>query len=251
MLEMSEGKSRFASAGLWLGGIAAAILVLSILGNRVELVHFGVAVRGMALAALIGIVAAGVSAAGVILTFVTAKTGLRTAIAGLVLGVLVAAPVVQAIMVGAKVPRIHDITTDLENPPAFEEAVAARGENSNPLDRAAPDLAELQRQAYPDLVTLEVSEHPGKVFEAAHETAKEMGWQILAADPARGIIEATATTAVMNFKDDVAIRITETTDGAAIDVRSVSRVGESDLGANANRIRTYLHALKVKLAATG
>ncbi|MFN4353138.1 DUF1499 domain-containing protein [Parvibaculum sp.] len=248
---MSDGKSRFASAGLWLGVVALAVLVLSILGNRLELVHFGIAVRGMALAALIGIIAVVVSAAGVILTFVTSRTGLRTAIAGLVLGVLVAAPVVQAIMVGAKVPRIHDITTDLDSPPAFEAAVAARGESSNPLDRTSPDLAELQRQAYPDLATLNVSGHPGKIFETALETAKAQGWEILAADPARGTIEAVAVTRVMNFRDDVAIRITETAEGAAVDVRSVSRVGESDLGANANRIRTYLHALKVKLGEAG
>ena len=245
---MSEGKSRFASAGLWLGVIALAVLVLSILGNRLEVMHFGIAVRGMALAALIGIVAIIVSAAGVVLTFLTKRTGLRTAIAGLVLGVLVSAPVVQSIMVGAKVPRIHDITTDLDNPPAFEAAVAARGENSNSLDRASPDLADLQRQAYPDLETLNVSEHPGKVFEAALETAKAQGWEILAADPARGTIEAVAVTRVMNFKDDVAIRIAETADGAAVDMRSVSRVGESDLGANANRIRTFRDALKAKLA---
>lgn len=248
---MSEGKSRFASAGLWLGVIALALLVLSILGNRLEVIHFGIAVRGMALAALVGIVAVIVSAAGVVLTFMTKRTGLRTAIAGLVLGVLVSAPVVQSIMVGAKVPRIHDITTDLDNPPAFEAAVAARGENSNSLDRASPDLAELQRQAYPDLETLHVSAHPGKVFEAALETAKEQGWEILAADPARGTIEAVAVTRVMNFKDDVAIRIAETADGAAVDMRSVSRVGESDLGANANRIRTFRDALKAKLAEAG
>lgn len=248
---MSEGKSRFASVGLWLGIAALVLLALSILGNRFDLVHFGIAVRGMALAALIGIVAVIVSAVGLILAFATKRSGLRRAIAGLVLGVLVAAPVVQTILVGAKVPRIHDITTDLENPPSFEAAVAARGENSNPLDRAAPDLADLQRLAYPDLATLNVSEHPGKVFEAALETAKEQGWEILAADPARGTIEATATTRVMNFKDDVAIRVTETETGAAVDIRSVSRVGESDLGANANRIRTFRDALKGNLAEAG
>ena len=83
------------------------------------------------------------------------------------------------------------------------------------------------------------------------ETAREMGWEIVASDPEAGLIEATATTAVMNFKDDIAIRITETDTGAAVDVRSVSRVGISDLGANANRIRTYLHALRVKLGEEG
>lgn len=246
---MSERKSRLAIAGLWLGIISLAVLTASILGSRLEVVHFGVAVRGMALAALIGIVAAIISAIGLLLTLMTARRGARMAIAGLVIAVLVAAPVVQAVIAGAKVPGIHDITTDLDNPPAFEAAAAARGDSTNPLDRAEPaDLAEQQRLAYPDIVTLEVSEHPGKVFEAALRTAKATGWEIIAADPAKGMIEAVATTPVMNFQDDVAIRITETATGTAVDMRSVSRVGQSDLGANANRIRTYFHALKRNLA---
>jgi len=148
------------------------------------------------------------------------------------------------------VPAIHDVTTDLDNPPAFDAVVAKRGDTSNPLDRAEPaDLAELQAQAYPDLTTLEIDMQPGKVYEAALETAREMGWEIVASNPEAGMIEATATTRVMNFKDDVAIRVTERGEGAAVDMRSVSRVGISDMGANANRIRTYLHTLKVKLDA--
>ena len=249
---MGEGKSRFAAAGLWLGVAALAVLVLCILGNRLDLVHFGIAVRGMALAAAIGILAAVVSAVGLVLTLVTTKRGTRAAIAGLVLGVLVAAAVVQQIIVGSKVPGIHDITTDLDNPPAFDAIADLRGEGTNPLDRAEPEnLADLQRQAYPDIATLLVAEHPGKVYETALETAREMEWEVVATDPEAGLIEATATTAVMNFKDDIAIRITETDTGAAVDVRSVSRVGISDLGANANRIRTYLHALRVKLGEEG
>ena len=90
-----------------------------------------------------------------------------------------------------------------------------------------------------------------KAYEAALETAREMGWEIVSSNPEAGLIEATATTRIMNFKDDVAIRVSESGEGAAVDVRSVSRVGISDMGANANRIRTYLHALKVKLGEAG
>lgn len=245
---MDRQRSRLAAWGLRTGILALVILALCIIGNRFELVHFGLAVRGLALAALIGVVAAVISAIGLIMTLVTTRRGTRTAIAGLVLGLLVAAPIGQAIVAGSKVPRIHDISTDLVNPPEFEAAVSLRGESSNPLARTAPaDLAEQQRQAYPDIQTLVVSEHPGKVFEAALETARDMGWEIVASDAEAGRIEAVATTRVMNFRDDIVIRISERGAGAAIDLRSVSRVGESDLGANANRIRTYLHALKREL----
>ncbi|MEQ9195983.1 MAG: DUF1499 domain-containing protein [Parvibaculum sp.] len=249
---MSERKSRLAAVGLWLGVVGLAVLVLGIVGQRFGVVDFRIALLALAAGAAIGALAAVVSAVGLLLTLFTARRGARTAIAGLVLGVLAAAPIAQAMIAGSQVPRIHDISTDLDNPPSFEAAVTARGENANPLDRATPaDLAELQRQAYPDIATLVTGKDTDAVFAAALETAREMEWDILASDPETGLIEATATTAVMNFKDDVAIRVTETDAGAAVDVRSVSRVGESDLGANANRIRTYLHALRVKLGDAG
>lgn len=247
---MDRQQSRLAKWGLWIAVAALVVLAVCVIGNRFELIHFGIAVRGLAVAALIGLVAVVVSAAGIVRTLVSNRSGVRFAIAGLVLGLLVAAPVVQGIMAGAQVPGIHDITTDLDNPPQFDAVVALRGEGTNPLDRAEPEnLAELQAQAYPDIATVEIGEQPGKVFEAAVETARDMGWTIVSMNPEAGLIEATATTRVMNFKDDVAIRVVERDGGAAVDMRSVSRVGISDLGANANRIRTFRDALKKKLAA--
>jgi len=247
---MDRQQSRLAKWGFWIAVAALVVLAICVLGNRFELIHFGIAVRGLALAAAIGLVAVVVSAAGIIRTLTSNRSGARLAIAGLVLGLLVAAPVVQAMMAGAQVPGIHDITTDLDNPPSFDAVAALRGEGTNPLDRAEPEnLAELQTQAYPDIATIEVGEQPGKVFEAAVETARDLGWDIVAVNPEAGMIEATATTRVMNFKDDVAIRVVERDGGTAVDIRSVSRVGISDLGANANRIRTFRDALKKKLAA--
>ncbi|WP_339832339.1 DUF1499 domain-containing protein [uncultured Parvibaculum sp.] len=247
---MGRQPSRLAKWGLWIAVAALVVLAVCVIGNRTELIHFGIAVRGLALAAALGLVGVVVSAAGIIRTMTSNRSGARLAIAGLVLGLLVAAPVVQAILAGSQVPGIHDITTDLDNPPSFDAVVALRGEGSNPLDRAAPeDLAALQAQAYPDITTIMLAEQPGRVFEAAVETARDLGWAIVAMNPETGLIEATATTRVMNFRDDVAIRVTERGDGAAVDIRSVSRVGISDLGANANRIRTFRDALKKELAA--
>jgi len=249
---MTGDKSRLAVWGLRVSVLGLVILALGILGHRFGVIDFRPALLGLAGGAAIGLIGAVVSAVALIISIMSSRSGVRTAIAGLVIGLLVAAPVGQAMIAGSKVPGIHDITTDLDNPPAFDAVVAERAITSNPLDRAEPaDLAELQAQAYPDLTTLEIDMQPGKVYEAALETAREMGWEIVASNPAEGMIEATATTRVMNFKDDVAIRVTERGDGAAVDMRSVSRVGISDMGANANRIRTYLHALKVKLGAAG
>jgi len=249
---MNGEKSRLAAWGLRIAILGLVILALGILAQRFELVHFRLALMGLAGGAAIGLIGAVISAIALVISLVSSRSGVRSAIAGLVIGLLVAAPVGQAMIAGSKVPAIHDITTDLANPPAFDAVIALRGEDANPLDRAEPaDLAELQQQAYPDLKTLEVSEQPGKAYEAALETAREMGWEIVSSNPEAGLIEATSTTRIMNFKDDVAISVTESGEGAAVDVSSVSRVGISDVGSKANRIRAYLDALRVQLGVEG
>jgi uncharacterized protein (DUF1499 family) len=70
-----------------------------------------------------------------------------------------------------------------------------------------------------------------------------MDWQIVSADTAAGRLEATATTRWFGFKDDVVVRIRPDATGSRVDVRSVSRVGKSDVGTNAARVRTFLARL--------
>lgn len=244
-----ENRSRAAFWGSRIGILAIVLLILAIVANHLGLLGYKLPLMGIALSALVGVIAIVISLIGLVITL-GGKTGAGTAILGLVLGVVAAAPVATTLVAGRSVPRIHDITTDLSNPPQFDAVVALREGAPNALDRATPpDLAEQQRKAYPDLATLTVPGQPGKVYEAALETAKQMGWTIDASTPEKGLIEATAVTKLIGFKDDVAIRVTETEGGAAVDVRSVSRVGMSDLGTNAKRIRAYLDALKAKLAA--
>jgi uncharacterized protein (DUF1499 family) len=84
---------------------------------------------------------------------------------------------------------------------------------------------------------------PGKVFNDAQRVARDMGWEIVAAVPGEGRIEATDTTLLYGFTDDVVVRITPSGQGTRVDVRSVSRMGKSDIGVNAKRIRTFLAKL--------
>jgi uncharacterized protein (DUF1499 family) len=243
-------QSRFATWGFRLALVALVVLVIGIIANRYGLASFRIALPTLALAALIGLVAAVVSLVGLIASLGSGKTGTTVAVLGIVIGLVAATPVATSFAKGRHVPRIHDITTDLVNPPQFVAVVPLRKDSPNPLDRKEPaNLAALQSAAYPDLQTLTVQEQPGKVFEAARDVAHDMGWEIVAATPETGLIEATATTSLLHFKDDIAIRVAERDGGSAVDVRSVSRVGVSDLGVNAKRVRTYLAALKARLAA--
>ena len=150
---------------------------------------------------------------------------------------------------GGDIPPIHDITTDTANPPAFDAAVQARGEGSNSLE-TKPETVAQQLAAYPDLEPLSSALPAGQAFDTALAVGQAMGWEIIAQDKAGGIIEAVDTTAIMAFKDDVVIRITASGSGSVIDLRSVSRVGVSDLGANAKRIRAFIEQFNSAAASS-
>ena len=90
---------------------------------------------------------------------------------------------------------------------------------------------------------------PARTFDLADRAARKMGWDIVALVPEQGRIEATASTLLFGFKDDVVIRITPEAGGSRVDMRSVSRVGGSDIGANARRIRAFMKELQAQQRA--
>jgi uncharacterized protein (DUF1499 family) len=121
-----------------------------------------------------------------------------------------------------------------------------RGEGANPLDRP-PTVGDQQRRGYPDIAPITIPVPPDQAFEEALQAAQEAEWQIADADKQAGRIEAIDSTPWFGFKDDVVIRIRPDSTGSRVDVRSVSRVGQSDVGTNARRIRAYLS----RFAASG
>lgn len=140
---------------------------------------------------------------------------------------------------GAGVPMIHDVTTDPANPPAFS-AAAREAENQGQDMAYPPENAEIQRAAYPDVKPVLLAASREDAFSRAQRAATQLGWQIGFSDPASGTFEATYTSAVFLFVDDVVVRVQETSPGESrIDLRSRSRVGKSDLGANAARIAAF------------
>jgi uncharacterized protein (DUF1499 family) len=143
------------------------------------------------------------------------------------------------------VPSIHDITTDWDNPPQFQAILPLReAEQANPVAYEGAKVSDLQRKAYPDIGPLTVALAPADAFPRALDTARQMGWTIVAADLAAGRIEASQRSRWFGFTDDVVIRVTADGSSSRVDVRSVSRVGRGDFGVNAARVRGYLAALR-------
>ena len=149
----------------------------------------------------------------------------------------------------AMVPMIHDITTDTDNPPAFVAVLPLREGAKNPPEYDTSQTAD-QVKAYPDLQTLVVMDRSyDEVFAAAQASLQAMKLNIVAADKEDGRLEAVWTSTVFRFKDDVVVRIAPGEGGVLlVDVRSKSRVGKSDLGMNAKRIRTFLTEMRTRLS---
>ncbi len=133
-------------------------------------------------------------------------------------------------------PLIHQVSTNPDEPPEFIEVVALRGEHSNPLAFDAEKIAPLQAEFYPWVEPLVLRATPEEAFGKALDVLKGMGLEVVATHPELGLIEAVDTTFWFGFNDDVAVRVRAYPQGSVVDVRSVSRVGLTDVGANAKRV---------------
>lgn len=138
---------------------------------------------------------------------------------------------------------INDITTDPTDALQFAPAVTVLREEG-----PREPLLELQHQVYPEVQPLLAPVPPDVAFSAARAAAHSMpAWEITSEDVWTGRIEAVATTSLFHFEDDVVIRVQREGEGSRIDVRSRSRLGRSDFGANATRIVAYLDAVQRRL----
>ena len=231
--------------GFWLSLLGVVGIVLSPLGYRLGLWDVAFALRKLLAGATISGI---IGFAFCLLAIVIAKFGgvridLSRAMIGLVIGAIFAGYVLLQLKTVTSLPMIHDITTDTTNPPQFVALADARKVSPNGLDYKGVEIAEQQKKAYADIATMRSNLPPAQLFAKAEGVARELGWEIAAADLKEGRIEATQTTLLYGFKDDVVIRITAKDGGSQLDMRSMSRVGQSDVGVNAKRIRGFIAKL--------
>jgi uncharacterized protein (DUF1499 family) len=215
--------------------VALAMLAISGPGTRFELFDYRIGLTVFRWCAYAGI-AAMVLAVLALAIPASRKRGLIMPVVALLIGALAFGVPFRFQQTATSVPRINDITTDTENPPQY--MTTAR-------KYPGEEFARLQRAGYPDIAPVMLPAVPPKeAFERALKAAESMGWEVVGRDAAAGILEAVDTTIWFGFKDDIAVRISAADVGSRIDVRSKSRVGRSDIGTNARRIRAYVERLK-------
>ena len=218
--------------------VAIAMLALSGPLTRFDVWSYRTGLTAFRWSVYVGIAATVLAVLALALPVVRAR-GAGVPLIALVLGLASLYPPLAFLKQARAVPPINDISTDTANPPRYMT-----------FARAYPgaEFARQQRAAYPDLAPLMLPLPPREAFGRALRAAEAMGWEVVGRDAAAGTIEAVDTTKWFGFKDDIAIRVSAADAGSPhlsrVDVRSKSRVGRSDLGTNAQRIRSYLQQLK-------
>jgi len=235
---------------LSLGGVAAALIAA--LGSAANIWGYGAGLGALRYA-LYAAVAGGVLA--IVAWIASRRSGARTGrlnALALTASVLFAAYLGNQVATARSVPAIHDAATDLDDLPQFAK-LPVRADNLDKVpDNDRPELAAmdpesrwkaLHREAYADLRPLRLAAAPADVVRRAEALARDRGWVVANVDARAGIVEATATTLFFRFKDDVVVRVRPDParpGGSVVDMRSISRVGGSDVGVNAARIRAFL-----------
>jgi uncharacterized protein (DUF1499 family) len=252
-VRLREARSRLAGWSAYLAWLSIPVLVIAAIGHRMGALGavptFAVIALGFSFAALAVIAALAAFAA----IWRDGREGGGVALRGLVIGLaILALPAIGAWKV-VVYPRLTDVSTDLVNPPELTRALLDRGPSDAPVSSVPdPDAADLQKDAYPDIVPRHYPVSTARVYLEAKAIVDGRGWQLLRAEePSEenqaGVIEAVAVTTIFAFRQDIAIRVLPDGDGSRVDMRSAARNAAHDLGANAERIRRFFADLDAAL----
>ena len=246
MADAPELAHRWMNAA-WIVVALAAACALAVLlagpGYRFGLLGLGAGIQAIRWAATVAAVVLFVALVG---TLMSRHRGMKHAstlfIVAAAISLLTSVPPTVLWYRGKNLPHIHDVSTDIENPPRYVAVLPLRKGARNSTEYSAAVAAQ-QRQGYPDIAPVMLELPASQAFQRAENVARSMGWDIVAVVPNELRIEATATSFLFGFKDDIVIRVQAQGDGSRVDVRSLSRVGGSDFGANAGRIRSFMQKL--------
>jgi len=216
-----------------------AIYPLAIIAARLEIWHFRNSFLLFIVAALLSFA---MLAMGLLKLSKGVKNEAQALLVVIVVTLLPLSVMGSFVYKSQKYPFIHDISTDLVHAPQLKAAAQTRVDTDHSVEYLAGEVAQLQHAAYPQLVPLKVSQSPQAVFSAAKLLMVENGWQLMAENNQQSpfTLEASHTSLLFGFVDDVVLRIQAGEQGTLVDMRSMSRVGQSDMGANAQRIQRFL-----------
>ncbi len=233
-----------------------AVFALATAGVAIAMSRFGRAdpaaaltVFGAALA--LGLLGLLLAAAAAVVIWRTGRRGADQAALGVALSLALLADPAYLMVTALRLPEINDVTTDFDAPPSFmisAKAREARAGRNPPSWNAA--FGPLQKAAYPEVQPVFVDLEADQAYQLASRVAKDLGWRVVDANPPNlrvagdAQIEATDRSLLFGFVDDIAIRVRPLASQTRIDIRSTSRMGRHDFGANAHRIDKFIASVQ-------
>jgi uncharacterized protein (DUF1499 family) len=245
---MSDSRPRavFASLAILVAIVTGLVAILSGFGTKWGIWDYRTGFTLLRWGAWGGLSAVAAGITGAVMAWSGgAWRGFAVSLLAIAIGAAAFAVPYQARQSARSVPPIHDISTDTTTPPQFRALVPMRKGARNPAAYDGPAATAQQQKAYPDLKPAMLARSHAEAYQAALVAAASQGWTIIAKAPAEGRIEATDRSFWFGFTDDIVIRVsaTDKPGESRIDLRSKSRVGRSDAGTNAKRVRAFLAAI--------
>lgn len=230
------------TAGRWPSRVGAAALLFFVGGPILARLAVLPAIGGFAMYALGGLLGLITLIAAVV---TAVRHGIAPARSALAIGAILSAVFVMSALPGRSVPRINDITTDTDNPPRFVHAGTLEANRGRDMTYPGAEFATQQKAGYPGLAPLPLAVEIGEAFKRVEAAAREVaGWELTRVDPGAHSIEGVATTALFRFQDDFVVEVRSHGNGSIVHMRSKSRDGKGDVGANAARIEAFFARLR-------
>jgi uncharacterized protein (DUF1499 family) len=249
-------------SSLWcprLALFALALVAVALLLHRFFGMPTPVLLNVLAVGLVLALAAVLLGALGTLGVWRTGRSGGARILLGTTVGAAMLAVPVSAGFLARAYPALNDVTTDSANPPEYRTIAALRTGTANSAVYPASQFADLQKAAHPDLLPLDINRPPAETFDLVVDVLKGMQMTVVAEEPPSddnpaGRAEAVDRSLVLGFYDDVAIRVRPIGDPAdpnsRVDLRSSSRYGRADFGANAQRMRDMMREIVARLEAT-
>lgn len=241
---------RTSKLALWssrLAVFALPVLLLAVLLHRLGAIEYHAALVLLVSVLLLSLLAFLMAAAALVVIWNEGFRGLGSALLGAVLSAAILAYPSFEILRGITLPAISDVSTDTADPPGLRTVSALRPPSARSVVYPGRETAEIQRREYPAVRSLEFDAEAGEIFNAALALVQRNGWRLVDnISPAAnrdGHIEAVASTPLMGFREDIAIRVRRVGNMVRVDMRSASRYGSRDFGTNARRIESFFAQL--------
>jgi uncharacterized protein (DUF1499 family) len=244
-LIIEEPVTRFAQWALPVAWFALAVTAIAVALIRFQFVEFFPGLVALAAGLFLALEAAGLSFLAFVRIWREGRRGLGRAIKALLLALAILAYPGWFGLKAVTLPPLTDVSTDIVDPPAFSRSRAALEARGRIPPDVPVELRRMQREAYPQIAPLTLDIPPDQVYELVRRAAVNRKWEVIeSARPGGrvglGRLDAVDRTFLLRLADDITVRIRPRADGARIDVRSASRVGQHDLGQNAYRIQRFL-----------